>query len=328
MGFQWIWIHMPQKIGLVFSGGGGKGAYQIGVWKALEEYGVAENISVVSGTSVGALNAALFSQGCYQTAENAWLSISPADILHLDLQQVAKLLITAGIPGPRALKLVGLLSSGGFSRSGLERIIDSYLDEETIHAKNITSFAHCTRLPFAGETFRLDGQRKNRIKKILLASSAIPGAFGVERIDGCTYVDGFFTNNTPIKPVYDAGCDVIINVFLGRIGDFFDDCYIKHDDFPKAVIMDIVPQKDLGGLITGVLNFKNIAQKIEYGYQDAKRIIKPIWSMSQAQFRYDELLEKAQTLHQEMRFTYDRILAADNDMHQGKKALRNELKRW
>ena len=50
---------------VVLSGGGSKGAYQIGVWKYLEECGLAQHICAVSGTSVGALNAALFSTGNY-----------------------------------------------------------------------------------------------------------------------------------------------------------------------------------------------------------------------------------------------------------------------
>lgn len=48
-----------QKIGLVLSGGG-KGAYEVGVWRAMEQLGLAKDIAAVSGTSVGALNAALF----------------------------------------------------------------------------------------------------------------------------------------------------------------------------------------------------------------------------------------------------------------------------
>ncbi|PGB07351.1 patatin-like phospholipase family protein [Bacillus toyonensis] len=49
--------------------GGGKGVYHIDVWKAFNEYGISDNICAVSGTSVGALNAALFSQGDYRIAE-------------------------------------------------------------------------------------------------------------------------------------------------------------------------------------------------------------------------------------------------------------------
>jgi NTE family protein len=48
------------KIGVVFEGGGGKGSYQIGAWKAIRDMGIEPYITCVSGTSVGALNAALF----------------------------------------------------------------------------------------------------------------------------------------------------------------------------------------------------------------------------------------------------------------------------
>lgn len=44
------------KLGVVLSGGGSKGAYEIGVWKALRKLNV--KYDIVTGTSVGALNAA------------------------------------------------------------------------------------------------------------------------------------------------------------------------------------------------------------------------------------------------------------------------------
>ena len=47
---------------LVLSGGGGKGAYEIGVWKAMRETGADKKIRAVSGASVGGLNGALFVQ--------------------------------------------------------------------------------------------------------------------------------------------------------------------------------------------------------------------------------------------------------------------------
>jgi len=71
-------------LGLVLAGGGGKGAYQIGVWKALAEYEVVQNISAVSGTSVGALNAALFLQGDIDIAEKIWLNLSYDRMLKLE----------------------------------------------------------------------------------------------------------------------------------------------------------------------------------------------------------------------------------------------------
>lgn len=69
------------QIGLVFEGGGGKGAYQIGVWKYLREKGLDRYVGGVSGTSVGALNAVLFAAGDYSTAERIWKNISRDQIL-------------------------------------------------------------------------------------------------------------------------------------------------------------------------------------------------------------------------------------------------------
>ena len=61
-------------IGLVLSGGGAKGAYEVGVWQALHEAGITEDVAAVSGTSIGAVNAALFaSWPDTKGAERLWL---------------------------------------------------------------------------------------------------------------------------------------------------------------------------------------------------------------------------------------------------------------
>ena len=54
------------KRAIVLSGGGGKGAYQIGVWKALRKKKI--HYDIVTGTSVGALNGALMTQKEYHKA--------------------------------------------------------------------------------------------------------------------------------------------------------------------------------------------------------------------------------------------------------------------
>ena len=45
---------------LCLGGGGGKGAYQLGVYRALAEYGLMDKVTAISGTSIGAINALLF----------------------------------------------------------------------------------------------------------------------------------------------------------------------------------------------------------------------------------------------------------------------------
>lgn len=75
-------MYSEKKYGLVLSGGGGKGAFQIGAWKALKELKITQKIVAVSGSSVGTLNALLFSQGTYEQAMDVWLSVDQDDMLY------------------------------------------------------------------------------------------------------------------------------------------------------------------------------------------------------------------------------------------------------
>ncbi|WP_040658728.1 patatin-like phospholipase family protein [Oscillibacter ruminantium] len=75
-------------LGLVFAGGGAKGAYQIGAWAAMRDYSVngsqlTEYVTKISGTSIGSLNAALFAQGDFDKARDIWESISSSQIFNI-----------------------------------------------------------------------------------------------------------------------------------------------------------------------------------------------------------------------------------------------------
>ena len=58
---------------LILAGGGAKGAYQIGVWKALKELKI--KINAVIGNSVGALNGAFIAQNDIDKAIRLWKNI-------------------------------------------------------------------------------------------------------------------------------------------------------------------------------------------------------------------------------------------------------------
>ncbi len=58
--------------GLVLAGGGARGSYQVGVWRALDELGW--TAGAVTGTSVGCLNGAMYALGQYETARDMWLT--------------------------------------------------------------------------------------------------------------------------------------------------------------------------------------------------------------------------------------------------------------
>lgn len=152
---------MQKKLGLVLAGGGGKGAYQIGVWKYLKEIGIDKHISVISGTSVGGLNAALLAMNDYDIAEDIWRNRIDGAILspHSDGIDFRNL--------SRYMTLHPVLSSsytkdGIFSREGLIDIINTYIDFETIKKSNKSIYATCIYFPdFEDKVDIINGPEKN-----------------------------------------------------------------------------------------------------------------------------------------------------------------------
>lgn len=80
------------RIGLVLAGGGGKGAYQIGCWRALQRLGLTR-FEVISGTSVGALNGALIAMGDVGRAEGVWLNLEESQVLEANERHKRRLFI-------------------------------------------------------------------------------------------------------------------------------------------------------------------------------------------------------------------------------------------
>lgn len=280
------------KVGLVFAGGGGKGSYQIGVWKALNELGIDKKIGAVSGTSIGCLNAALFLNGDYETAYGIWCNISNEKILTMSDEKLylgdKELEITLNdnsyfVQGMsvsstlyKKISKWPNLTKGIFSREGILSIINNNLRLEHISNSEILGFANCTLIPFMiPNYFQLNGQPNKRLESILLASSAFPIAFGVEKINGYYFLDGGLTDNIPIKPIYIRGYKNIIVVNLN-----IDDRIDKFR-FPNSNIIEITPTKDLGSLITGTFDFskEHAIKRIEQGYNDAMNLKQKLISL-------------------------------------------------
>ncbi|MBE5906820.1 MAG: patatin-like phospholipase family protein [Lachnospiraceae bacterium] len=290
-----------EKIGLVLAGGGAKGAYEIGVWKFLKECGLEEHICCVSGTSVGALNAALFAGSDYETAERIWLNIrkdivlSPRKISTTDiLKWLAMSNITIKNPFARLIsKFIYLASSGAlfnakkmatlvvqkmhsdyfFSRSGMISLINEGVDFNKLKSGLVPCYATCLKVPDMKVTrFRINDYEKNDILTMLLASSALPIIFPNESYQGSLYCDGGVPevgDNIPVRPVYDMGIRTIIVVYLGK-----EDRIVK-EEFPGAHIIEIEPSEELGDLVNGTLDFSASGSKrrLNAGYKDAKEVI-------------------------------------------------------
>lgn len=284
---------MSNGVGLVLAGGGGKGAYHIGVWKALKQFGIDNNIIGVSGTSVGALNAVLFAQGNYQIAEMVWRSISKDKILKVDIKKVLIGLLGAGlIKGEMAiLKVIfsEFYSNGVFSREGLLEIIDTNINLDYVSNSSLDIFATAYNISTLNvEYFKVNNSDNEKIKKILLASSALPLIFDKEEIEGRYYIDGGIKDNVPIKPLYDNGVRNFIVVHLGR------ESIVSKEQFKNANIIEIVPSKPQGDLMTGTLDFsqEGVERRIKQGYEDTVKILKPLYKMGIVQAKTGMILEQ------------------------------------
>jgi NTE family protein len=75
-------LDISKTYAIALEGGGAKGAYEIGVWKALEEEGIRFN--AVSGTSVGALNGAFFAMRNLARAESVWDDIRFSRVMNVN----------------------------------------------------------------------------------------------------------------------------------------------------------------------------------------------------------------------------------------------------
>lgn len=302
-------------IGLVFAGGGGKGAYQIGIWRYLQEYGLDQYVCGVSGTSVGALNACLFVAGNYQNAERLWMNVEPQQILSprkFSLREVSAWLgkmgvgavaTIVGIPpvaagGGAMMPLAGAISAMlgrryAFSRDGLLELMRSNVDFSQLRGAPCSCFATCLAVPQLKVCrFDLRNYVAEDAQTILLASSAIPLIFDAVEFEGETYYDGgvpLVGDNVPVEPLYEQEIEYIVVVHLSQ------DALVDRSAYPNAKIIEVVPSKDLGGPVDGTLDFTAAGAKwrIELGYQDAKRIFDPFVQQVMMQGISEQIFQQA-----------------------------------
>lgn len=272
------------EYGLVLCGGGGRGAYQVGVWKALIKSGAAEWIKGFSGASVGALNAALFATSSAEEAEKIWESISQSVIA--DPMDAIEKVVGSAIKYARSEdksitreRISGVLNSGLFSREGLIDLIEENEINLRLSRVGIPCFACCTSMETGGaEYFDMRAYSPETITKILTASSAIPAAFPPEKIGAVSYRDGGLADNCPIKPLYRAGFRRFIISYLGQET-------ADKTEFPDAEFTELVPSEEiyLGDRNTSILNNGTLdfnagdaAERIALGEREAAAALKAL----------------------------------------------------
>ena len=207
-----------QEIALVLSGGGARGAYEIGVWKGLEDLGY--TIGGVYGTSVGAINGAAVAMKDFELARDLWLNLTYEDVMSISPQTKAfieknysKLSIS-----DFASTFRKLLAEGGMDITPLRDKLGSVISEELIRNSEVDyGLVAYSVSNFKPRTLYKDDIPDGQLIDYVLASANFP-VFQREYIGGESFVDGDVYNNIPIEMARNRGFKTAVVVDIGTYG--------------------------------------------------------------------------------------------------------------
>lgn len=250
-----------QKRAVVLSGGGTKGAYELGVWRALKELSI--EYDIVTGTSIGSVNGALMAIGDYEFAKKIWSEMVMGDLMGdppPEKNPVLKFLETFFVPpGQRRDRLIaGSVDNTPFL-SFVEKNIDADLLMESRVDYGLVTVRAKDRKPFS---LTKEQMTREKIKDYIIASSSVYPVFPMHEIDGNYFIDGMYHDNLPIKLALSMGATELIVVDLHQSP--------QHPEFAgKSNVVYLCPSEDLGGILA--FDRKKIEENMEMGYQDAIR---------------------------------------------------------
>lgn len=272
---------LAEPVGLVLSGGGAKGAYEVGVWKAMKEKSVADNVTVISGTSVGALNAALFaSEPEQEKIEDVWLKNMRGVMLPNEVWKsnvIAR--FEGGGPAFSPFEALGKILEGKshdgvIDPNALSNILAQCLAPEWPKDAAKVYSTSCENGATPKSYLLNDESPEGRIA-LLRASSAIPVLFSTVDVNGEVHVDGGCKVNVPIDPIVEKHPEIktIYVVYLN------DEKHLGNDKpdlakYPDVKIVEIIPSRNLHGWF-GALNFspRQAKKLIQLGYDDAMKVL-------------------------------------------------------
>lgn len=258
--------------GLVLEGGGAKGAYHVGAYKALRELNI--EIGGIAGTSIGAINGAMMVQGDYDLLEKIWYSVNSYELFDLDPKAITDLK-NFNLHDINFSYLLHqskeILNNRGLDTSRIRELFDSYIDEDKIRNSNID---------FGIVTVNLTDKKpmelmkedipKGKLIDFLIASANLP-AFKIEEVDGKKYLDGGFYNNLPIDILANKSYKDIIAVRTLALG------VVRKVRKKDLNITYIQPVESLGSML-GALDFnkEKAMELINLGYYDTMKVFKKL----------------------------------------------------
>lgn len=248
-----------KEYGLVLAGGGTRGAYQVGAWKALQELNI--KIKGIAGASIGALNGALFLQNDYAMVSKMYETIKINNVMKI-----------SGVDGNKNIfdlsNIFNLASNyrkqNGIDNTPLRKMIEKYIDMDKLYNSPIdfglVTYSVKSRQPL--QKFKNEIPKEEMVN-YLLASSCFP-IFRPQIINNEEYYDGGLYDSAPTNMLIDKGYKNIILVDIAGVG------LSRKLSTNKGIYLKIIrPSEDLGG--TFDFNHTRIVNNIKLGYLDTMR---------------------------------------------------------
>ncbi len=257
------------RIGLMLGGGGAKGAYQLGVIRALEEAKLLKHVKSISGTSIGAINTILLmSKKNHKKMHTIWEEIDQDNVFGTK-GSIFKQESRAYSLEPLAKTLFEKIDIKQVKRSKYR----GHATAALMYSKT-SMFHQLATDTMEKKVFQLN-QMENPYLGVL-ASASIPVIFGPTKVDGFSYVDGGMLDNYPVEPLIADKCNLIFAVALdANFNPFiYDNLDVNIIDFTARAafersIMDYLEVLKFDS------SFKD--EKEELGYLAGKMIINKMY---------------------------------------------------
>lgn len=236
---------------VVLSGGGAKGSYQIGVWKALRKLNI--KFDIITGTSVGAINGAIMTENNYFKAKKIWEKMTTEMIFGKNYKDKTEQELWENI-----------IKNGSMNVTALEELIENNLNKEKFYKSKI-NYGLVTLNISTMESVKLEKKDipQDKLTDYIIASATCYPAFETKNIDGQKFIDGGFIDYLPINLAISMGADEIIAIDLKAPG-------IKLPTKKKIKITTIKPNNDINSLLD--FNNENSKRNISLGYNDTMKV--------------------------------------------------------
>ena len=299
------------KKALVLCGGGAKGAYQVGAYKALLELGFKPDI--VTGTSVGALNGAFIVSGDFNKAYSVWSNINMAKIFSFNKEDLTKVTSMTNL-----VKFL-IKSKDSASYEPLLSLINQNIDEDKIRKSNIDfGFVTTQFMPLKKVEMFKEDIPLGQMNDYIMASAACYPYMKSYSIGSKKYIDGGYFDNMPIEMAIKKGATEIVVIDLNAIGK--TNTYINM----PAKITYISSRHDLGGLL--MFDENKSLKNIKLGYYDTMKTFNLLEGDLYTFKRKSNILSSK--YEDRMNYNYNKIFSGLPDVSPFEKIAQNSIKEY